>query len=177
MMESTDMPSRRRARWYYYCCLYCLGGPWAVGASTEGQDEQPLCSLYMAESSNSRSGWGVYTGVDIPRGHLVEPRDVALPLMDAPLPLGLLAEYVTKSDEIALNREAHDVLVLLPGNGMLGNSHPGLDNIEIADHDECVVQKLPAVPRNHPAVGSSSHYHGVCFKTRRAVSAGSGTYL
>ena len=85
---------------------------------------------------------------------------------------GLLTEYMTKADEVEINREAQQVVGIIPGNGMLANSHPGLDNMEMGDN---CIRKIPSFNRTHPAVGSSTHVHGVCFKTRRAVPAGSGT--
>lgn len=36
-------------------------------------EEDPLCTLYMGESSNPRGGWGTYTGINLDKGQTVEP--------------------------------------------------------------------------------------------------------
>jgi hypothetical protein len=136
----------------------------------------PVCSLYMAASSNPRGGWGMYTGQNLHKHQILEPRDLAIPLFDAREyrdpsmdAYGLLIEYVTRGGEVDLNREAEEVVALLPGIGSLANGQPGLENVEIG---ECVT-RIPSFNRTHPAVGSSTHVHGVCFHARHKLPAGS----
>ena len=107
------------------------------------KDTPAACGLYMAESSIPDSGWGMYTGVEIPHGSPVPPLDVVIQVADyarqmkhrakftsqEELPLWLMEEYYWKPQTTWAWHDARKVQSIVPGLGMLANSHPGLVNL------------------------------------------------
>jgi hypothetical protein len=111
----------------------------------------------MAASRIPGAGWGVYTGHTVLAGETIHPREVAVQVSDYPhyrrfrqdhphppaekihdnnnhnnhnpnIPGWLLHEYYWRSSITSADFDADDVDSVLPGFGMLANSHTGLIN-------------------------------------------------
>ncbi|EEC49901.1 predicted protein [Phaeodactylum tricornutum CCAP 1055/1] len=138
------------------------------------------CGLYMAESSIPHAGWGMYTAQDLFEGDAIQPLDVSIPVFDLEhhqnvisnkfkreVPEWLMGQYYWNADVIYAQFDAIDVKGILPGFGMLANSHVGLVNAENGGNRDRL-----ALGRETPHVGASSHYQDLTFTVLDDLPAG-----
>ena len=152
----------------------CAASASPTTGSLEGYTE--TCGLYMAESSIPNAGWGMYTNRDIAQGEPILPLDVVIQAYDIPDYLDqtggrrqwLLAQYVWNADMIRAQFDADLVHSVVPGIGMLANSHPGLVNC----HNEGANYRRPWTNRTHPATGAFTHYHNLTFSATVPIQKG-----
>lgn len=150
---------------------------------TKAADES--CQLYMAESSIPNSGLGMYTAVDIAENSNIFYPDLAVQVEDIELntklgrwhagkfandePLWLLDSYYWNPENTAAEFEAGDVQSIVPGLGMLANSHTGLVNAHMRPPG---IDRSGMDRRKDPGVGCSTTYHGVTYHTKDAIRDG-----
>lgn len=143
--------------------------------------EQSQCNLYMAESSIPNAGWGMYWGyAKLPFTNASDDidqfcEDLVIQVYDFDLSRTLRNRFHNQKPDDELddwllsnygwnpditkggNLEARQVECLIPGCGMLANSHPILYN----------AQRLPPerIPSNttDPSLGASTYYHNIRF--------------
>jgi hypothetical protein len=139
------------------------------------------CGLYMAKSSIPNAGWGMYTGSSIREGDAFHPMDVSIQVADynhhnelaaqhstrTTAPSWLMHEYYWRSSVANAMFDAEAVDSILPGFGMLANSHTGLIN---AANEGPIIRKPGA--RNNPTAGAASHYQNLTFTALTDLPAG-----
>lgn len=137
--------------------------------------------MYMAESSIPNSGWGMYTAKNIPKDAPIYPLDVVIQVADYArqqkyrsqylyterLPLWVMEEYYWNSQITWAWHDAKKIQSIVPGLGMLANSHPGLVNV--AEH---VPQWKASVERNSIESGAYSQYKNMTFQASHDIPAG-----
>jgi hypothetical protein len=129
----------------------------------------PVCGLYMAESTIPKAGWGVFTGMDAKRGHDFGA-DAAIIVTDFPrggdascaLSEYWWADYLTQA-----SFDASRVASILPGIGMMSNSHPGYVNVRNRGVSDRV-----RIGRGNASFGAFSHAIGHSFDAAHALEAG-----
>lgn len=167
--------------------LVCLVSDLAILAAAQDEVQQkkndapPSCGLYMAESSIPNSGWGMYTATPIQKDDVIYPLDVVIQVADyaryqtlrssfftgETLPLWLMEEYYWNSQTTWAWYDAQKVQSIVPGLGMLANSHPGLVNAA-----EQGPQYKQVVPRNVVEAGAYSQYKNTTFLASTDIPAG-----
>ena len=169
----------------------CLAAVWIVSLARScvfaeqesNKNAQDIdCGLYMAESSIPNAGWGIYTGIPLLKGAVIKPLDVVVQFadynrqqkyrnqylqLDEPLPLWLMYEYYWNSQTTMAWHDAKFVQSIVPGLGMLANSHPGLVNAR-----EEGPKWKQSVARSVPEAGAYSQYKNTTFRTNQDVPAG-----
>ena len=162
-----------------------------ISAETNHQQEEEehddnnndnTCGLYMAESSIPNSGWGMYTAKHISKNAPIYPLDVVIQVADyarhqkyrshylyqaEKLPLWLMEEYYWNSQITWAWHDAKKIQSIVPGLGMLANSHPGLVNAK-----EQVPQWKPSVTRNSVESGAYSQYKNMTFVASQDIPVG-----
>jgi hypothetical protein len=146
------------------------------------------CGLYMAESSIPNSGLGMYTARAISRGEQIFYGDVVIqvedPVENARLRRRfnkqtrkespwLLHSYFWDSFITKGDLEANEVESILPGLGMLANSHTGLVNA-----DNVAPERVVDLHRSKdPGAGASTHFHNVHFDAVDDIEPGSEIFV
>jgi len=147
------------------------------------------CGLYMAESSLPNSGWGMYTAVAINRGDFILPSDVVIQVNDrlayyettiltmnnsatsTTLPHWLLEQYYWNPRLSGATFDANKVESIIPGLGMLANSHTGLLNVE--NLGPMMVKDNNARRRmSQPSLGAYTEYSNLTFQAMIDIPAG-----
>ncbi|CAB9512057.1 Guanylate cyclase [Seminavis robusta] len=167
------------------------------------------CGLFLAESSIPKSGWGMYTGVDLQVGKEIPPLDVMIPVVDSELHRTLMQHYKRLSQTIGTHirgkhggfgpskrnssvafrdikvpkwlmeqyywdssmthnwYDAEKIDSVVPGLGMLANSHPGMI---LCENDG---PSRPNILGGHVVNGAgSSPYQNQAFLATTDVPAG-----
>lgn len=143
----------------------------------------------MAESAIPNSGLGMYTAKEIPKDSRIFFGDVVVQVEDTYLnkklryrshgvkkfsePEWLLHNYYWDPNNAMAEFDAREIETIIPGLGMLANSHTGLVN---AQHKS---------PRRYadlsrlldPGAGASSTYHDVHFDALQHIEAGAELYV
>ena len=151
--------------------------------------ETEQCGLYMAESAIPNSGMGMYTARRIPAKEQIFSGDVVIQVEDydvnQQLRKALLKNESTEEGDWLLDSyywnpdvtlghfEADDVESIVPGMGMLANSHPGLVNAKIEPPQ--ITHDL--VVGRDPGAGASSNYHNVRFIASQDIEAGEELFV
>jgi hypothetical protein len=161
----------------------------AFDASTErsGQDS---CGLYMAESSIHGSGLGMYAGRALHTGWQLSYGDVVLQVADFEVnnkhrqwfhgnfsvtdeETWLFDDYFWNSRLTMGAFEGTSVHSILPGVGMLANSHPGLVNAVIRGPG-----RTADLHRGRdPGAGASTTYHNSRFEVKQDIEPGSEIFV
>jgi len=162
------------------------------GAKVEPEEEfDGSCGLYVAESAIPNSGLGMYTAELIEKDARIFYGDVVINVEDieenmelrAKL-LGqrfnpnedvwLLENYFWKAHSAHAQFEAAHVESIVPGLGMLANSHPGLINAEmVAPHREALLHR-----GSDPGSGASTTFHDVHYLAREGeIEAGAELFV
>mmetsp|Transcript_16707 Transcript_16707/g.23565 ORF Transcript_16707/g.23565 Transcript_16707/m.23565 type:complete len:1238 (-) Transcript_16707:47-3760(-) len=154
--------------------------------STKGTESktshQPVleCGLFLAESSIPNAGWGMYTGKSLVEDEVVGPLDVVVNIPDQEtnmerranigmgLPSWVMTEYFWNPRWNGAHYESEDVDTIIPGFGMLANSHTGLVNV---DNFGSVTKKAPK-SRAEPEAGAYSYHGDLTFRTTEDVVQG-----
>jgi SET domain len=129
----------------------------------------PVCGLYMAESTIPKAGWGVFTGMDAKRGHDFGA-DAAIIVTDFPRggdASSALSEYWWADYLTRASFDASRVASVLPGIGMMSNSHPGYVNVRNRGVSDRV-----RIGRGNASFGAFSHAIGHSFDAAHALEAG-----
>lgn len=139
------------------------------------------CSIVMADSSISNSGWGVFTLKTLVRDQTLQESstgDVVIHLTD-PNPMTasgmqrLIWEYLWQGMEVGGQYEGQKVMSLAPGIGMVANGHATMFNVLPQKPT-----KDAGVDRNSsPGAGAFSHYHNFTWKVQRDLQAGSELFV
>jgi hypothetical protein len=144
-------------------------------------DPDSSCGLYMAESSIPHSGLGMYTAKEFSKGDKLFYGDVVIQVEDIDLNTKLrhwvTKDFEYKENEWLLNNyywspmtsiglyDAADIESIIPGLGMLANSHTGLVN--------AIVRAPTRFGDLHrgldPATGSSTTYHNIYFDATKNI--------
>ena len=148
------------------------------------------CGLFLAESAIPNSGLGMYTakGFDnaerLFHGEVViqvEDYEVNMKLArwyhgdfsDTPLNYWLLDSYYWHSHTSVGQFEGQSIFSIIPGLGMLANSHPGLINCDIQKptqtHD---LNRL-----SDPGAGASTTYHDLHYLTTQSLEVGEEIFV
>lgn len=141
-----------------------------------------MCDLYMAPSTIPNSGWGVFTGRKRKEDEPIDPFDVAIQVADYDyqmqfedakgLPEWLLKEYHWMPEITQAVWDADHIYSIIPGLGMLANSHTGMYNL-MNDGP----QTRERVPRSLPEMGAFTHYQEQCFSPVRDLEAGDELFV
>lgn len=152
------------------------------------------CGLYMAESAIPNSGMGMYTTKPYGTSDRIFHGDVVVMLEDyhenmrlrelyrnsssSPEPAGefwfLLTNYYWDSQTTFSLYEGDSISSIIPGLGMLANSHPGLVNAEV----EAPHQYDYYLNRSKdPGAGASSAYHDGHFYAPRPIGVGEELFV
>ena len=80
-------PSSSTTRSFLLLVFFLLASPLLpILAVSENDDDDEFfpetCGLYMAKSSIPNAGWGVYTGRDLQKDEIIQPKDVAINVVD-----------------------------------------------------------------------------------------------
>jgi hypothetical protein len=149
---------------------------------------EETCGLYMAESAIPNSGLGMYTGKAIRQNEQISFSDVAIQVEDhdtntkrrrwyhklAPgEPDWLMENYFWNCRVTKATFEARDIQSVIPGLGMLANSHTGLVN---------AIMRPPQVTNilrrdKDPGTGASTNYHNVRFVSDQEIEAGAELFV
>lgn len=149
------------------------------------------CGLFMAESSIPNAGLGMYTARAIPANMTIFHGDVVCNVEDFSRNMKihhdisgdksheghddwLLDNYYWNSGATLSLSEAHDIASIVPGLGMLANSHPGLVNALLIPPT-----KIVGLHRGRdPGAGAYSLYHNVTFYAKNGpIEAGSELFV
>ena len=127
-----------------FCLLQAFTASILVSAESDSPSVDPMeeCVLFLAESSIPDSGWGIYTGKDLKKDESIQPPDLAIQAVDVvdhmllrfklteeELPKWKMADYVWHASTTFADNDAKSVDSIIPGLGMVANSHPGLKNL------------------------------------------------
>lgn len=151
----------------------------------EDQRSHPVpddCSLVMAESSITDSGWGVFTLKPLTRGETIfggRNGDVVLHFPD-PNPLAaegmkrLLWEYLWDSQEFGGQYEGQRVMSFAPGIGMLANGEASFFNVlpEKPSRDNAGLDRISS-----PGAGAITHFHNMNWKIQKDLDEGSEIFI
>jgi hypothetical protein len=149
---------------------------------------EETCGLYMAESAIPNSGLGMYTAKEILQNGQIFYGDVVLQAEDHEVnmrlhhrhhklatyePDWLMENYYWNCRVTKATFEATEIESIVPGLGMLANSHTGLVN---------AVMKPPQVTNilrrdEHPGTGASTNYHNVRFVSNQNIEAGAELFV
>jgi hypothetical protein len=149
---------------------------------------EETCGLYMAESAIPNSGLGMYTGKEIHGNGQIFYGDVAIQVedignnmklrrwhhnLDTTEPDWIIENYYWNSRVTKGTFEASDVQSIVPGLGMLANSHTGLVN---------ALLKPPQVTNRlrrdkDPGTGASTNYHNARFISDQKIEAGAELFV
>jgi len=152
------------------------------------------CGLYLAPSLIPNSGLGMFTAKTIPPASRVYNGDVVIQVEDVQVnkrlrhwyhnnntndddePEWHLHDYYWQSSATMGEFDADSVHSIVPGLGMLANSHPGLVNVVMQPP---VREDGNGIHRSlHPEAGSSSQYHDVHYKSlHNTIDAGSELFV
>jgi hypothetical protein len=146
--------------------------------SSNSNNDDPIlqCGLFMAESSIPGSGWGVYIGKDTLSDDIIYPQDVTVQVSDQrmhmrnrivagreKMPRWKLHDYYWSSGMARASHDATLVDSIMPGLGMLANSHTGLVNVDNFG---------PLRRQGEGNNGAYSHYSEQTFKALNDIPAG-----
>jgi hypothetical protein len=154
------------------------------------EDYPSECGLYMAESSIPNSGLGMYTAQEIGKNKQVFHGDVVIQIADYKLnrklrhwfydtnkgdePTWLLDNYYWNADNTLGEHETERVYSIVPGMGMLANSHTGLINSGMLRPK----RESGGIHRStHPSAGTSTTFHDLAFATFEHLEAGSELFV
>jgi len=145
------------------------------------------CGLYMAESAIPNSGMGMYTAQPIKNFDRIFSGDVVVQVEDYEENNRLRRIYHNESgsgedEKWLLNSyywnpeitmavyEANSVQSIVPGLGMLANSHPGLVNAEVQPP---ILEQTGGLHRSKdPGAGAMTNYHDVHYYAPHDIEAG-----
>jgi SET domain len=146
-----------------------------MSKNTISSNDNQSCGLYAAESAIPNSGLGMYTAKAIQEGERIFSGELAIQTEDPDVNAKLRSWLLKKSDvkepswlfdsyfwnpsNTLGEHEAEDVESIIPGLGMLANSHTGLVNAEL---------KLPGVIADlhrsrDPGAGAVTNFHDLHF--------------
>jgi hypothetical protein len=152
--------------------------------------DQDTCGLYMAESSIPNAGLGMYTTRPFQEKEKLFSGDVVIQVEDfyantrlrhwfagetkyEEEPEWLLANYFWNAVNTMGDFEAGLIESIVPGLGMLANSHPGLVNARM--------QPPGTVADLHrgrdPGAGGSTLYHDIHFVAQQEIEAGAEIFV
>ena len=146
------------------------------------------CQYFMAESSIANAGLGMYTAKALKADRDIFFSDLVVQVEDMELnqklrkwnshleeeaPLWLMENYFWNSENTAGNHEARDVQSIVPGLGMLANSHDGLVNAHMvrAKIDTHLQRQVD------PGAGAVTYYHNLKFTAADDLEAGSEIFV
>lgn len=164
---------------------------------------QPVlsCGMYMAESAIPNSGLGMYTGQWLHDGEPIPcgSHDVVIQIEDVEENIELQRERTKQQTEEEDTHsvwvlhhyywnptvhfamyDAHDVQSIVPGLGMLANSHTGLYNADHQPAHRVVVSKLSSSSSWRslfPNAGAIPTYRDAHFLARGNITPGSEIYV
>ena len=157
------------------------------------EETSSSCGLYMAESSIPHSGWGMYTATEISKQQRIFSGDVVIQVEDLDEnmrlrrlyhdgisalhtkaePNWLLDDYYWNSGTTKGWTEAEDVESIVPGLGMLANSHPGLFNARMGSPQTVAVLNA----RVDPGAGTFSDYSDMFYVANQDIKVGQELFV
>ncbi len=155
------------------------GIPLALGLEEISNDMEEdiiehTCSLYMAESSIPNSGLGVYAGIDIARGDLVDDMpQVVIPLIDFKDKNKILWDYPWNGEWYGATFENAEPKILTSNIGMLANSHLGLANSKQRSEKGIHIHVDSEDRTSNFGAGANTLYHYASFSADTEIKRGS----
>jgi len=157
----------------------------------EDDSQQQQCGLFMAESAIPNAGLGMFTANAIPKGARIGSGGMVVQAEDVDVNLKL-RHWAAQDFGQAASRdrwllhmyywdpavsigafEAEDVQSIIPGLGMLANSHTGLVNLGIK-----APQRGSNLQRGRdPGAGASTTFYDVHFDAEEAIEAGAELFV
>ena len=155
-------------------------------------DDPQGCTMYLAESTITNSGMGMYTTVPYEQNELIAQSEIGIMMQDVGEHYGsdktkdLFKSYTWGGATLANGKfEARQVEAMIPGFGMLANDHPGLTNV---NHNNQIKSwedndyTLSAEGIKHETVGdvgrgASSAHSGLRFKAHRPLKPGDEMFI
>jgi hypothetical protein len=136
----------------------------------------PTCGLYVAKSTISNSGLGIFTTNAISRGGQVGPADIVIQLPDPNQyflsAIRVLAyDYLWDGQETGGQYEGQKVFSVVPGIGMLANGHA--KDYNTIQSSGAKVDTAGLHRSTHAGAGANSHYWNYSFSASRDIPAGS----
>ncbi|KAL3778141.1 hypothetical protein ACHAW5_003149 [Stephanodiscus triporus] len=156
------------------------------GGGPSSYDDPVTCTTYLAPSSIPNSGLGMYTAVPYKRGEGFPYPEIGIMLNDFSSKDKLIAEYPWRSSLLSLGKhEAFYGECIVPGLGMLANSHLGLWNVNHLDEYEFQRWRdgtdarsfTDATTTKDPGRGAQSHHTNVRFFIKDDVRAGEELFV
>jgi hypothetical protein len=150
---------------------------------------EETCGLYMAESAIPNSGLGMFTAKEIPCNGQIFQGDVVVQVEDVIAniqlsmrerkavskkePDWLMENYYWSSHKTKGEYEAGQIQSIVPGMGMLANSHPGLVNAKMRPPQITNILRRD----KDPGAGASSNFHNVRFVANQKIEAGAELFV
>lgn len=142
---------------------------------------EPLldCGLYMAPSSISNAGWGMYAGKSYNKGETLEPLDLAIQIVDHVLHMETRARVYNETLPEWLINMYHWIVEttdaerdgaensLIPSFGAIANHHPAFTNIKPQG-----ILIRQQVDRSAPEAGAFTEYKGMAFVATKDIPIG-----
>ena len=161
---------------------------WRDRANDSGGSSE--CQLYMAESSIPNAGLGMYTAINITKGTNVFYGDMVIQAENVELNNKLrrwhngidpreeqewiIDHYFWSPINTLGEFEAAEIQSIIPGLGMLANSHTGLVNAILRRP----IQTSAGIRRQvDPGAGASTTYHGLRFVSDGDIESGAELFV
>jgi len=159
------------------------------------------CGLYLAVSSTSsldETTWGIYAGVDIPKGALVGPPDLGINTHNLlgnandidqaknegsslAQTVNIFEEYIWVPDATGGSRDLGTpgrLVSAIAGVGFLGAYNPKLTNSEWYHGGAFFRESIGEKPRvTHPGRGAYSQFYNVSLTSTDEITAGSEIFM
>lgn len=149
---------------------------------------EETCELYMAESAIPNSGLGMYTGKEIRRNGQISYGGLVIQVEDhednmklrgwhhkltTDEPDWLMENYYWNPRVTKGVFEAGDIESIVPGLGMMANSHTGLVNARMRPPQVTNILRRD----KDPGTGASTNYHNVRFVSDQNIEAGAELFV
>eukprot|EP00543_Licmophora_paradoxa_P007594 CAMPEP_0202454024 /NCGR_PEP_ID=MMETSP1360-20130828/11861_1 /ASSEMBLY_ACC=CAM_ASM_000848 /TAXON_ID=515479 /ORGANISM="Licmophora paradoxa, Strain CCMP2313" /LENGTH=660 /DNA_ID=CAMNT_0049073247 /DNA_START=90 /DNA_END=2072 /DNA_ORIENTATION=+ len=181
--------------------VLCCGSS-LVESSTSDDEEGPVCSMYLAESSTSSPEdpkWGLFTGLDLTKGDIVGSPEVAINIhnllgnarpqhatsqttREALLSAEFLEQYIWVPDmaggKFELDSNDGKIVTAIPGGGVLGGFHDKLTNTDwyhSGSYHRQAIGEIVGLP--HPGKGAFSPFYNVTLMAKEMMVAGAEIFL
>ncbi|GAX21693.1 hypothetical protein FisN_29Hh134 [Fistulifera solaris] len=160
-----------------------------VSVTESSSTDDDSCGLYLAESAIPNSGLGMFTAKSIAHNERIFYGEIVCNIEDFEENMRLRRQFLSRSNKntpswlldsyywspsnALAEFEAEEVSSVIPGLGMLANSHPGLVNAI-----QRPPQRVADLHRTqHPGAGASTHFHDVHFVADGDIEAGAELFV
>lgn len=171
-------------------CLLCTGS-FSNGFLAEANlEDNPKCTLYLAESTIPNAGMGMFSGIDLTEGNDISDGDICVPNIEVEWNnewntdeadneyLWIWGDYDWQSMDMGtmVNEATHkdDVKGACPGFGAAINCHLALTNVEEVAPE---VDSAGLHRSADPGVGAFTPYHNRRVKATKDTPAGAELFV